>query len=132
MGALHHDASVVDGPEKWSNMIRFDTVSLNTNPGGSFALPQTQASQALNQTAVKQYLANTRQLIKEWARASSPIATLVPLSSFLTVQHLELCQLKLFLPLNSKGRGQFAVGKKRNWPHTFATSSHYVGITNLH
>ena len=29
-----------------------------TNPGGSFALPQTQASQALNHTAVKQYLEN--------------------------------------------------------------------------
>ena len=103
MGALHHDASVVDWPGKWSNMIRYEvSLSLKTNPGGSFALPQTQASQALNHTAVKQYLANTRQLIKERARASAPIATLVPLPSFLAVQHLELCQLKLFLPLNSK------------------------------
>ena len=77
-------------------------MTLNTNPGGSFALPQTQASQALNHTAVKQYLVNKRQLITEQASASPPISTLVSLSSFLTVQHLELCQLKLFLPLNNK------------------------------
>ena len=45
-------------------MIETLKYRFNTNPGGSFALPQTQASHALNHAAVKQYL-NTNQLIEK-------------------------------------------------------------------
>ena len=82
-------------------MIETLKYRFNTNPGGSFALPQTQASHALNHAAVKQYL-NTKLLIEGREKAFQPVAALVSLPTFLTVQHLELCQLKLFLPLDKK------------------------------
>ena len=105
MGTLHHDASVVDWPEKLRNMILCDSDLFTAQYKPWWLLcPSTDPSLPGPEPSSSQAVPGEQQsLIKEQAsRASPPIATLVPLPPFLTVQHLELCQLKLFLPLNNK------------------------------